>query len=67
MLHDVRAIDGLPFEISGDLRVQEHLDKQAIRHDKFGDQIDVPVSIVSILRGWVLAGTELLPEVGKVQ
>ena len=49
VLHNIRAVNGLPFQIASDLSVEEHLDKKTISHNKLGDQVNIPVSVVTIL------------------
>ena len=66
VLHDIGTVDGLPFEIASHLCMQKHLDKQAIRHDKLGNEVDIPVPVVAVLRGCLSTWTEHLPEVGQV-
>ena len=67
MLHNVGAVDCFPLEVASDFRVQEHFDEETVCHDEFGDQINIPVSIVPVVRGRFGPRAELLPQVGQVQ
>lgn len=46
-LEDVCAVDGLPLEVFGDASLEKDLDQLAIRHDEFGDEVDIPVSVLT--------------------
>ena len=61
-----RGVNALPLEILGNFGVQKHLHQLSISHYKLRYQINVPVTIVSILLGRLHAWSELTPEVGQV-
>lgn len=67
MLHDVGSVDAFPFEVLGDLGVQKHLNELAVSHDELGDEIDIPVSVVAVLRSRGRVRSELLPQVSQIE
>mmetsp|Transcript_8141 Transcript_8141/g.19426 ORF Transcript_8141/g.19426 Transcript_8141/m.19426 type:complete len:434 (-) Transcript_8141:15-1316(-) len=66
-LVDVSAFHRLPLQVPGNLRVQQNLNQLAACHHKLWNQIDVPITICSVLWGRCLARLELLPNCGEVQ
>ena len=56
-----------PFKIFGDFSMEQHLNKFTIGHNELWDQINVPISIMSIFFWWLNAWSELLPQVRQVK
>ena len=47
--------------------MEQHLHEEAVRHDEFGDQVHIPVSVVAEVGGGFLAWAEHVPQVGQVE
>lgn len=65
-LKDISAVDRFPLEVLGDTSLEKDLDKFSTVHDVLGNEIDIPVSVMSqVLVGFFLVSEEF-PKVGQV-
>jgi len=67
MLCNIWCINTFPLKIFSDLGMQEHLNKFTVCHNEFWNQINVPVSIMTIFFWWINTWSKLSPKVGKIE
>jgi hypothetical protein len=67
VLEYIRAVNAFPFEVASDLGMKKHLNKDTICHNKLGDQVDIPVTIVTELLRRLDSRAEFLPQIGQVK
>ena len=59
----IGTFEHLKFEVLGDARMDEQLDQNAVGHQKFWYQIDIPVARTAVVFHWHALQTELLEEI----
>ena len=67
LLDDVGCVYAFPFEILSDFCMKQHFNQFSVSHNKFRNQVHIPISIVAVLLRHILPGPKLLPHIRQIQ